>query len=106
MFEADIYWEGQSGKHYGYWIHRIGTSFNEVAGNFIYAKKAGPDEWIPIAIGQTTNLNDCTGDQAKYECARQNGATHIHIHTTRGGESLRLAVERDLISKWTPPCNV
>ncbi len=105
MFEADIYWEGQSGKDYGYWVHRIGTSFNEVAGNFIYAKLAGPNEWLPVFIGQTDNLNNCAADQEKYQCARQNGATHIHIHTTKGGEASRVKEAEDLVSKWSPPCN-
>ena len=104
MFEADIYWEGQSGKNYGYWIHRIGTSFNEVAGNYIFSKKTGPNEWAPLAIGHTANLNQSTADP-NFQCAKENGATHIHIHTTKFGESVRAAEQQDLIAKWSPPCS-
>lgn len=44
MAEPEIYWESQSGRKYGYWIHRIGTEFVEKPGNYIYPESvASPD---------------------------------------------------------------
>ncbi|MBI4474508.1 MAG: hypothetical protein HY646_17695 [Acidobacteria bacterium] len=106
MFEADIYWEGQSGKEYGFWIHRVGSSFFNKPGNYIYAKKVGDNEWLALYIGQTENLEECGADNEQHQCARRNGATHVHIHTTPRGEAARTDEQRDLIAKWSPPCNL
>lgn len=42
MSEPEIHWQGQSGRTYGYWIHKIGTSFKDSPGNYIYAKEVIP----------------------------------------------------------------
>ena len=33
MSEPDIYWIGESGKKYGYWIHPLDAQFRKIAGN-------------------------------------------------------------------------
>jgi predicted GIY-YIG superfamily endonuclease len=105
MSDPQIYWEGQSGKKYGYWIHPIGTSFKDAPGNYIYAKETQPGRWKPLYIGQTSSLKDRLGDHEKESCAKRNGATHIHAHTSSDSEATRKAEESDLISKWKPVCN-
>ncbi len=106
MSEAPtIMWPGLSGREYKYWIHPIGASFKEEAGNYIFAKEAKPGYWTPCYIGQTENLEKRLGDHEKEACAKRNGATHIHAHTNPAGETTRKAEEKDLIQKWKPPCN-
>ena len=100
-----IYWAGQSGEEYKYWICRIGTSFKEEPGNYIFAKETVSRNWSPCYIGETENLNQRLGDHEKEECARRHGATHIHAHLNSGGEDVRRKEEKDLIMKWKPPCN-
>jgi len=105
MASPDIYWKGASGKEYGYWIHEIGTKFNNLAGNYIYANEERPGFWNPIYIGQTLNLSDRLADHEKESCIALEGATHIHTHTSSTDESVRLAEEKDLVDKWNPACN-
>lgn len=100
-----ILWPGSSGREYQYFIYPIGTSFKEEPGNYVFSKESQPGKWSPCYIGQTENLNQRLENHEKEGCAVRNGATHIHVHLTAGGESVRRAEESDLITKWTPPCN-
>jgi len=105
MTEAQtIMWPGKSGKEYQYWIHPINADFKDSAGNYIFAKETSPGRWSPIYIGQTNSLKTRLYDHEKEACAKRNGATHIHAHTS-GGEDARRAEEKDLITRWKPPCN-
>ncbi|HLJ58976.1 MAG TPA: hypothetical protein VKZ50_04515 [bacterium] len=99
-----IDWEGASGKKYGYWIYLIGSDFKDQPGNYIYAKQTRPGWWAAIYIGQTSSLQDRLADHEREACAKRNGATHIHAHTS-GDENTRRAEENDLIEKWDPVCN-
>ena len=105
MAECDIRWKGASGTIYDYWIHPIGTNFKDEPGNYIYAKETQQGRWSPVYIGQTSSLAERLANHDKEDCARRNGATHIHAHTTAGGERRRRAEESDLIEKWGPVCN-
>jgi hypothetical protein len=71
----------------------------------VYAKQTKPHVWTPIYIGQTSNLNERQQGHHKKDCLDAHGATHVHIYFNSGGESVRLAIEADLIEKWQPPCN-
>ena len=53
-----IKWNGKSGTQYEYYIYPIGTSFKEIPGNYIFAKKNNSGYWSPCYIGQTENLNN------------------------------------------------
>jgi len=105
MSEKTIKWPGGSGEKYSYWIYPIDTTFTEAPGNYIFAKETSPGKWSPIYIGQTKDLADRLGDHEKETCAKRNGAGHIHIHKTEGGEVVRKEEEKDLITHWRPVCN-
>jgi hypothetical protein len=98
-------WTGDSGKSYRYEIYVFGTSFRDLAGNYIYAKEAVRGIWRPVYVGQSSSLKDRLADHEKEVCARRNGATHIHAHTTSGGDAVRKMEEADLIARWNPVCN-
>jgi hypothetical protein len=100
-----IDWPGQSGKSYRYWIYPLPPNFREEPGNYVFAKETSPGRWTPVYIGQTDNLGGRFDHHHKAACFARNGATHIHAHLNRGGESARLAEESDLLAKWKTPCN-
>ena len=105
MAEQTIMWPGASGKEYKYWIYRIGTTFKDTPGNYIFAKESSPGRWTPIYIGETESLRDRLSNHDKMPCVKRHGGTHIHAHTTSGGQDVRRAEESDLLAKWDPPCN-
>ena len=98
-----VNWPGKSGRTYTYQVYPIGTSFHDVAGNYIYAKQVG-SQWQPCYIGQTNSLQNRLANHEKEACAKRHGATHIHVKATPA-ERDRLAEEEDLIRLWNPPCN-
>jgi hypothetical protein len=97
-------WAGKSGKTYEYEIYPIGTTFNQVPGNYIFCKLNAYGQWVPQYIGQSNNLGQRLGDHEKETCAKRNGATHIHAHVNQI-EDDRLREEKDLIEYHNPPCN-
>ena len=105
MAAATIMWPGASGKEYKYWIHPIGTSFEDKPGNYIFAKETAPDRWTPIYIGETDSLKDRLSSHEKMPCVRRYGGTHVHVHTSSADATIRRDEESDLLDKWDPPCN-
>lgn len=99
-----IKWPGKSGTQYKYWIYDVGSEFTNEGGNYIWAKETRPGHFKPIYIGQTKALQDRFDNHHKFECAKRNGATHVHAHLNSSSEK-RLAEETDLIEKWNPVCN-
>lgn len=102
--EKTINWPGQSTKEYTHTIYPVGTAFNDVGGNYIFARESSPNKWSPVYIGQTSSFKDRFSDHHKADCVKRNGATHIHVHQN-SSENARLAEERDLIARWNPVCN-
>ena len=99
-----IKWDGKSGREYEYQIFPLNTEFKEEPGNYAFAKETKPGTFRPIYFGQTKNLNQRLENHEKEECAKRNGASHIHVHLNPI-ESDRLSEEKDLILKWQPVCN-
>lgn len=100
-----IEWDGASGRTYTYWIYDIGTTFDAVPGNYIFAREVSAARFRPIYIGETGDLSERFDNHHKMPCIRQEGATHIHVHRNDSGKTVRQAEEQDLIGKWGPACN-
>ena len=100
-----ITWRGKSGHEYKYTILRVGTAFDAVPGNYLFAEETSPGLFMPIYIGQSSNLSE--GFEAHYAmpCIKRNRATYIHVHLNSGDEQARHKEETDLIAYWDPPCN-
>lgn len=96
-------WTGKSDQRYEYSIYKIGTGFNPEPGNYIFCKRNG-GTWEPQYIGQSENLSERLESHEQENCARRNGATHIHAHVTPDKDA-RLAEEKDLIENYQPTCN-
>jgi predicted GIY-YIG superfamily endonuclease len=98
-------WPGRSGKEYRYWVYPFGRPLQAKPGNYIFAKLNSKNQWEPIYIGETDDLDSRVADHEKRERARTHGMTHIHAHLTSGDRSSRLAEETDLRKNFNPPCN-
>jgi len=109
---ADICtWTGKSGQNYIYYVSALPPNFNESQpGNYIFAKKNSENRWVPIYIGETSDLGERFEDHHKMSCIKRKGATHIHAHLNHGGEIVRKNEEKDLLAlygdAWEPSgCN-
>jgi hypothetical protein len=98
-------WPGLSGKIYTYHVYPFGTALKAEPGNYIYARLNAQNQWVPLYIGETDDLESRVATHEKRECVRRNGVTHIHAHLTPGGRSQRLAEETDLRSNFSTSCN-
>ncbi len=98
-------WPGASGKSYTYHVYRFGIALKAEPGNYIYAKLTAQNQWVPLYIGETDNLDSRVATHEKRECVRNNGVTHIHAHLTPGDRSVRLSEETDLRKNFTTSCN-
>lgn len=98
-------WPGQSGKEYQYQVFPLGTGFQALPGNYIYAGQSEDGTWVPVYIAQTRDLHQRLEGHVREEDAVQHGATHIHAHYCSVGQALRCSEERDLILRWQPVCN-
>ena len=95
MTTPEFYWQGSSGKEYGYWVHKLPYSCDpNQDGNYIFAKFVN-NTWSAVYIGQG-DINERVNDETHYECAISKGATHVHVHT-KPLESDRQAEEKDLL---------
>lgn len=99
-----IDWPGQSGKKYKYWIYKVGHPLKAEGGNYIFAKETSPNNFMPIYIGQTNDLDIRFDNHHKKDCINRAGATHIHAHLNPK-ERDRLDEETDLVAQWEPSCN-
>lgn len=105
MSQPDIYWIGESGTKYGYWIYPIEAQFRKIAGNVVFAKQMEAGEWIPVYIGQTRDFDEGMADHEMQACAKSNGATHAHVYFNSPDGHLRNAEMDDLVARWKPVCN-
>lgn len=105
--QPDITWTTNNpNESYGYWIYPIGTYFDPVPANYIYAKQTQPGFWASVYIGETGDLSERPlAEHHKESCILAHGATHIHVHRSSPSAHERQIEESNLIEKWHPVCN-
>jgi len=105
--EGTTSWYGKSGREYKYDIYQIGTTFDPVPGNYVFARyEAGLLEYIPIYVGQTEDLSELTGNHPKMPCIQRNRASCLCIHRSSSSEKNRTSEEADLVARLHPACNI
>jgi len=104
MTQVKANWKGRSGQNYIYTVYSMNTSWNDVSGNYIFARRQG-NYWVAVYIGQTSSFQNRLPNHNELNCAKQHGATHIHAHVNSNGEQARKAEETDLVLQNQPPCN-
>ncbi len=97
-------WTGGSGKKYEYEMYPIGTDWNDVPGNYIFAKESLPHKWEAVYIGETESFKDRLPNHNELPCINRNGGTHIHVRINRDSRA-RLDEEADLLTNNKTPCN-
>lgn len=100
-----ILWRGRSGREYKYSIYQIGATFEAVPGNYIFAEETRPGTFLPVYIGQASDLSQAFDQHHAMPCIRRNGVAFVHVRRNDDGDRSRLAEEADLIALWNPPCN-
>lgn len=104
MADDSIKWPGLSGNEYTYYIYDMPGSFKAQPGNYIFCKIVN-NEWVPIYIGETSDLSDRFENHHASSCIINSSVTHIHAHLTKGGKQVRLDEETDLRQNFDTPCN-
>jgi len=98
-------WKGASDKEYIYIINPIkGSTWDDVPGNYIFARESEPHTWEAIYIGETESFKDLIPNHNELPCIRRNKCTHVHTHVNLTSHA-RLAEEKDLLANHTTPCN-
>ena len=98
-------WRGEDGTTYEYRVFEENTAWNDVPGNYIFAKLTG-SSWTALYIGQTSSFRDrLPPHHERWAYAKQHGATHIHAHTGSENERIRRLEEMNLIRYYTPLVN-
>ena len=103
-YEQTQHWVGVSKQTFKYWVYPIGTSLKPEGGNYIFAKLDMNGRWVPVYIGQTSNLAERFDDHHAAPCILRNGATHIHAHLS-ADKHARVKEETDLRANYRTACN-
>lgn len=102
-------WYGENGVPYEYRIYDCDQKWNNVSGNYIFAKCEGSDlvrRWIPLYIGETGNFEHRL--VPSHECwaeAKAHGMTHVHAHTNSPVQETCRYKEWNLIRQHMPILN-
>ena len=105
MPTATCVWTGESKTQYEYKIYEVGTKFNAVPANYIFAKINTSNRWEAIYAGETEDLSTRFDNHHRQACIDSYGATHIHAHVNQNGAQARRDEERDIREHYDPPCN-
>lgn len=103
---VEVTWYGRSGTGYTYTVYAPDGNWNDVPGNYIFARTT-PGGWEAIYIGETDSFKNrpMGPGHAKWDCAKRHRVTHIHAHTNNGGQAARRGEEADLLASRNPACN-
>lgn len=106
MDEGTAVWAGTNGTNYAYRIFRYDAAWNDVPGNYIFARRHPAGQWEALYIGETESLRNRLGPgHHRWAWALQNGMTHIHAHTSSEHYSNRRLEEDNLILNYQPVGN-
>lgn len=101
-----ILWTGKSGKQYEYLIYPLNTTFKDVPGNYIWARRNADGRYRPLYNGEAEKLGQRVNkNHEKWACVTGKGATHVMAHETAGSRQNRLDEETDIREQWKPDCS-
>ncbi len=105
---ATLELSGASGKKYTFTVYAWGTEFKSLGGVYAVSRaesnQRGGQTHNVIYVGQTGDLSERFDDHHKAACFQKHSANRICV-MVEGNEQTRLAIERDLIANYNPPCN-
>lgn len=97
-------WPLGNGKTLEFDIYTHDTSWNQVAGLYIFAHLINSTEWKAIYVGQADAFSTRIPNHEKWDLARLHGATHVHALVVPQSAN-RDILEQLLIASLRPPLN-
>ena len=89
---------------YEFTVYVPDTTWNDVAGVYIFCGVNAQNQWVALYIGQADSFRDRLSSHEQWDTARRQGATHIHaLMVAQSAE--RDAIERALIHAYQPRLN-
>ena len=99
-----VIWQGRSGIQYDYEVYDPAGNWNDVPGNYIFARLDQSGVWVALYVGETRSFNGRFSSHERWPCATRHGATHVHAHVN-STIAARREEEADLLAILNPPCN-
>jgi predicted GIY-YIG superfamily endonuclease len=81
------------------------TTWNNVAGIYIFAGANQQNAWVPVYIGQCDSFQNRIPSHEKWDKAQSLGATHVHAMVV-SKQADRDVIEKALIQAYQPPLNI
>lgn len=82
----------------------VGTTWNNVAGIYIFVGINRQNQWEPYYVGQCDSFQNRMPSHERWDEAQALGARHVHALAVSKQEE-RDAVEKALIRAYQPPLN-
>lgn len=85
-------------------VYEPGSTWNDVAGVYIFCGVSAQNKWVALYIGQAESFRDRFSSHDQWEPAVRLGATHVHALVV-AHDATRDAIERELIQACQPHLN-
>lgn len=90
---------------YEFGIYQHGTSWNDVAGVYIFCGVSPQNQWVALYVGQTDSFHNRIPLHEQWSPAVRLGATHVHARVVAQA-AMRDMIEQELIQAFQPRLNV
>jgi hypothetical protein len=80
------------------------TTWNNVAGIYIFSGVNRQNQWVPLYIGQCDSFQNRIPSHEKWDKAQALGATHVHARAV-SIQADRDSIEKELIQAFQPQLN-
>jgi len=84
---------------------RANTTWNNVAGIYIFSGITPQNQWTPHYIGQCDSFENRIPSHEKWDKAQALGATHVHAMVV-SKQADRDRIEKELIQAYQPHLNI
>lgn len=90
---------------YQFDVYAANTSWNDVAGIYVFTGLNADGRWKAFYIGQTTSFRDRLPSHENWSAAVRLGATHVHARVVQQA-AMRDRIEAELVAAYQPVLNV
>jgi len=89
---------------YEFTVYTPNTTWNDVAGVYIFSGVNAQNHWVALYVGQTDSFRTRVPSHEQWSPAVRLGATHIHAKAVPHA-AMRDAIESQLIQTYQPRLN-
>ena len=94
---------GVSGTQYQFELYPWNTTWNPVAVVYVVLRFDGA-QWKVLYVGETEDVKKRFAKHERQPCFDRHQKTHLAVRQESSVDR-RLAIERDIMNYYTPPCN-